>query len=285
LGFLYLYTFMFKKLIPKIIGKLLECLSFFAPNKATKIAFDLFCKPRKGKAQPNHNEFFKTAIQKKINTNNHSIATYQWKGKGKTIFLLHGWESNSFRWRNLVELLKLQDYNIIAIDSPAQGNSSGKYLNVPLYTECVKDIAKIYKPEIIIGHSLGGMTSIYYQYKYQDENINKIVALGPPSELKLFLIVFQNTIGVSNKFMQKFEEFLFKKYGSYSKEFSIAKYARSLNCNGLLVLDKNDNLAPYKLSKRIANKWENCELMTVEGIGHSLQANQINDRILEFIKE
>ena len=85
--------------------------------------------------------------------------------------------------------------------------------------------------------------------------------------------------------MQKFEEFLFKKYGSYSKEFSIAKYARSLTCEGLLVLDKNDNLAPYKLSKRIANKWDNCELMSVEGIGHSLQSNQINDRILDFIKE
>lgn len=276
---------MIKKNIPLIIGKLIQFKSVFAPKSAIKDAFDIFCTPRKGKAKPNHNAFFETSIEEKHNIEGHSISTYHWKGKGDTVFLLHGWESNSFRWKNLIEKLKELDFDIIAIDAPAQGNSSGTQLNVLLYTECVNRLLKKYNPSALIGHSLGGMTSVFYQFKHKNPSIEKIVALGPPSELKLVIKGFQHTLGFSDKFINKFENYIYKRFNFKPIDFSIAKFAKELNTKGLLILDKFDELAPYKYSKRIAENWKNCNLITVENIGHSLQNKSIDNHIVNFLKE
>jgi len=152
-----------------------------------------------------------------------------------------------------------------------------------LYTECVKEIARIYKPEVLIGHSLGGMTSIYYQYLEKSSNIEKIIALGPPSELKLFMKGFQNTLKVSDNFMQKMNAYLHQRFGFYAEDFSISNFAKELKVKGLLILEKYDELAPYKLSTKIARNWKDCELYTVEDIGHSLQSQEINAKIIAFL--
>jgi len=275
---------MLKKTIPLIIGKFIQIKAIFSPEKAVDQAFNLFCTPRKGRASEKHQNFFNTAVEEKFNTNNHQIQTYHWKGFGETVILLHGWESNSFRWKSLINALQKENYNIIAIDAPAQGNSSGKYLNVPLYTACVKDIVEVHKPSIVIGHSLGGMTAIYHQMKYTNPCIKNIIALGPPSELSFFMKSFQMTLGLSNKFMKKMDNYLNERFGFYAHQFSISEFAKSMKINGLLILEKHDDLAPYKYSKRIAINWKNCELFTVENIGHSLQSPIIDKKIISYLK-
>ncbi len=272
------------KCIPFLIGKKLQIQSFFNSEKAVETAFNLFCTPRKGRVRPQEKDFLASADSVKIETNSHTIQVYHWEGTGKTVMLLHGWESNSYRWRFLVPLLQKQKYNILAVDAPAQGASSGKQLSVPLYTECVKDIAEIYNPEIIMGHSLGGMTAIYYQYLVQSSAIKKIITLGPPSELNLFMKGFQTTLRLSDKFMQKMNTYLHGRFGFYAEEFSIANFAKELKVEGLLVLEKYDPLAPYLLSTKIARNWNNCELFTVENIGHSLQSKEINKKIVSYLE-
>lgn len=268
------------KYIPLLIGKKLQLQSIFLPKKATTAAFNLFCTPRKGKLQLHEKDFLASADGVNLNTNGHTIKMYHWEGSGKTIVLLHGWESNSYRWRFLVPLLQKKGYNILAVDAPAQGASSGKYLNVPLYTECLKDIAAIYNPEIILGHSLGGMTAIYFQHLVPSSSVKKIITLGPPSELNLFMKGFQSTLGLSDAFMNKMNNYLFKRFGFYAEDFSIANFAKTIKVEGLLVLEKYDNLAPYVLSTKIARNWKKCELFTVENIGHSLQSSEINKKIM-----
>ena len=276
---------MLQKIIPLTIGKYLQAKAIIAPKKAIHEAFNIFCTPRKGKSTKKHQEFFDTSLEERIETNEHQIQTYTWAGENKTILLLHGWESNSYRWKNLILELQKSNYNIIAVDAPGQGNSSGKYLSVPLYTECVKDIIDTQKPSVIIGHSLGGMTAVYQQIKYLNPCVEKLIALGPPSELSFFLKSYQQTIGVSDNFMKKFDDYLKNRFGFYSKEFSIARFAKEIKIKGLLILEKNDKLAPYKYSKKIADNWKDCELYTVDGIGHSLQSDDINKKIIEYINE
>jgi len=275
---------MVKKIIPLCLGKYLQLKAIIAPKKAIEQAFNIFCTPQRGRATEKHQDFFDTALEEKFVTNNHEIQTYHWEGNGETIVLLHGWESNSFRWKSLVELLIKEDYNIIAIDAPAQGNSSGKYLNVPLYTACANDIINVHKPSILMGHSLGGMTAIYYQFKHNNSDLKKILTLGPPSELSLVLKSFQMTLGLSTKFMTNMNSYLFKKFGFYAEQFSISEFAKNIKTNGLLILEKRDKLAPFKYSKPIADNWENCELYTVENVGHSLQSTDINTKILNYLK-
>lgn len=274
-----------KKFFPFLIGLKLRIQYLFSKEKATQSAFNLFCTPQKGKTKPYEAQFLNTSSnQKDITLASHRVKMYEWEGTAGTILLLHGWDSNSFRWKSMIQLLQKQDYNIIALDAPAHGQSDGDILNVPLYTECLNDFLKTKKVDAIIGHSIGAMTAIYFEKKYKKLNKIPIVALGPPSELYLFFKGFKSMLGLSKRFMNQLGEYLYKQFGFYPKEFSIAQFARELKVNGLLILEKNDPLAPYQLSKRISKNWNNCELLTVEGVGHSLKHPDINTKILEFIK-
>lgn len=272
------------KLLPKLIGLKFKLQYIFNKEKAVSEAFDLFCTPRKGKTKPYELQFLKTAIQQTVKLANHSVKLYEWKGTAGTVLLLHGWDSNSYRWKSLIEKLQEQNFHILTIDAPAHGLSNGKILNVPLYTECLKDLLELYPIDILVGHSIGAMTTIYFEKKYKCLDRIPIIALGPPSELYLFFHQFRKMLGLSKRFMKALEKQLHNRFGFYPKEFSIARFARELNADGLLVLEKNDPLAPYQFSKRIADKWKNCELITVEGVGHSLKHPDIDNKILNFIE-
>ncbi len=273
-----------KKILPLLFGLKLRIQYLFSKEKAISNAFDLFCTPRKGKTKPHEAAYLSSSKQKDLQLANHSIKMYEWEGSGDTVLLLHGWDSNSFRWRHMIELLKSNNYHIIALDAPAHGQSTGNILNVPLYTECLKDFLKSYKVDAIIGHSIGAMTAIYFEKKYQQLINTPIIALGPPSELYLFFKGFKDMLGLSKRFMNSLSNHLYEKFGFYPKEFSIANFAKELKVPGLLILEKRDPLAPYALSRRIAKNWENGELITVEGVGHSLKHSDINSKILEFLK-
>lgn len=273
-----------KKLLPLLVGLKLKIQYLFSKEKAISEAFHLFCTPRKGKTKPYEAEFLNTSVQKEINLASHKIRMYEWEGSGKTILLLHGWDSNSFRWKPLIEKLRENKYHIIAFDAPAHGQSNGAILNVPLYTECLKEFLTFYKVDAIIAHSIGAMTTIYYEKKHKSLNGTPIVALGPPSELYLFFKVFKKTLKLSERFMKRMGSYLFDRFGFYPKEFSIAQFAKELQVKGLLILEKNDPLAPYQFSKRISKNWKNGELVTVEGVGHSLKHPNIDSKIIDFLK-
>ena len=168
--------------IVKLVGKTLNGLSYIAPKYASQKALNLFSTPRKGRVNEHQVSFLESATKAIIKYNHLDVATYVWKGTNKKILLAHGWESNTFRWNTLIEDLKKDNHTIIALDAPAHGNTSGKYFNAILYAECINEVVKKHQPDIIIGHSVGGMATGFYQYKYQNKKIEKLVLLGAPSE-------------------------------------------------------------------------------------------------------
>ncbi|WP_337251619.1 hypothetical protein [Maribacter halichondriae] len=94
------------KLIPLGYGHYYNVLSLFAPKKTAERAFYLFCTIRKGKVLPQQKEYLDAVKHEMLHIGEHHIQTYSWPGKGKTVLLVHGWESNTFRWRNLIEKFK-----------------------------------------------------------------------------------------------------------------------------------------------------------------------------------
>ncbi len=275
-----------KKTIPILIGKQLEFVSFFSPKKAHNMAFRLFCKPLKGKASPEQQEFLGDAKDLIVHVENIEIQTYRWEGNPnkETIILVHGWESNSHRWKTIIPTFLNKGYNIVALDAPAQGNSSGTILNVPLYTECLEAVIKVHQPDIVIGHSVGGMTTIFHQYKYPNPSIKKLAVLGPPSELSLIMKGFQSTLKLSDRFMHSLNQFFKDRFGFFYHEFSIAAFAADIQQDGLIIHDRLDRIAPFAASKAIHKNWKNSKLIATKGFGHSLYHPDVNATLLEFIE-
>lgn len=272
-----------KKLIPYLFGFYFNMLELLSKKKVAKKAFNLFCTIRKGKVLPQQIDFLNTAKYELLNIAMHSIQTYHWPGTNDTILLIHGWESNSFRWRNLVEKLKEKDFNIIAFDAPAHGHSSGQRLNVPLYAEVLQHLIERHKPESLVGHSVGGMTILYNEHKNENVAVEKIVTVSSPSEFYELMEHYQKLLKLNNRVMNALDSYIFNRFGFHIREFSTSEYVKNNTTAGLLFHDRLDKITPYHASQKVHANWKNSKFISTKGFGHSMHQDEVNEQIIDFL--
>lgn len=272
-----------KKYLPKIIGIQLSSLYLINPKKATKKAYYLFCSPRRGRIKPEQKDFLNTAKKEILTIQQTPIQTYHWEGSGNTVLLIHGWESNTHRWKELIAELQEKNFNIIAFDAPAHGNSGGKIINIPIYANIADVLVKKFTPDYLVGHSMGGMTSVYYQHFFTESTIKKTVLLGAPSELDRIMYGYQKILNLNNKFMADLEQIFVRKFNFHFKEFSVANFAKTIQNPTLIIHDQYDKIVPLTEAEKIKQNLKDVELLITEGAGHSLNNQMINQKITHFL--
>ena len=274
----------FKRILPKLIGTTYNATAVFHPRLAADWAFLTFCRIRNRGVRPDQVDFLKSAKSVTRKIVNLDIQEYQWEGPGDTVLLVHGWESNAARWRNLISMLIEADFNVIAFDAPGHGRSSGKFLNVVLYGECLEALLQIHNPVHLVGHSVGGMTILFNEFKRPNPNVEQIVTTGAPSEFYEIMEEYQVVLGLNDRMMRAFDRLVQDKFGYTIREFSTIKFAASNKKKGLLIHDKRDRVAPYHGSVNVHKAWRGSRLISTEGYGHSLHQEDVNTAILDFLK-
>ena len=267
----------------KFIGQSLNGLSYISKSYAANKALELFSKPRKGQITEIQASFLNTAIKEKISYNTYQIMTYRWGNNGPTILLVHGWESNSARWKPFIKHFENSPYTLIALDAPAHGNSGSSTFNALLYAEFINEVAKKFQPSIIIGHSVGGMATVFFQHKYQLKSVEKLVLLGVPSEFKDILKRYTDMLSYNRKISNHLNVVIAKRFGSSPESFSTAKHIRSINSDGLIIHDEDDKVIPFNDALQIKNNFKNSKLISTKGLGHSLNHKTVITHVSEFI--
>lgn len=99
----------------------------------------------------------------KNNLENLHIVTKTHEGEAKTVLLIHGLASSSSTWSKLSKDLYKEGYNIVAPDLYGHGKSPHKEkYSVTLWADSIIE-ALPNKPDIIIGHSIGGLIAAEIQ--------------------------------------------------------------------------------------------------------------------------
>lgn len=274
---------MTKKIIAKSIGKYLNLLSLIAPNYTAKKTLEIFAKVRKGKIDKDKTfPILEEGKQNRFHCNGHEIQRYHWKGSGKKVLLLHGWESNTHRWRNLIRSLKTQNFDIHAIDAPAHGYSSGTYHYLTNYAAAATKMIEEYDIEIIVGHSMGGMAMLFAKSRKPLETVKQLVSIGAPTDFSLIVAGYQKTIGFNKRVYQLLDQLIEKEIKVAIKEFSTSKFTYE-NLGELLILhDRLDPTIPLWQAERIQKK-VGGELFISEGFGHSMHQKEVCQKIIEFL--
>ena len=273
-----------KTLLARAYGQYFNLVALFSPGAAAKLAFNTFAKVRKGRVQPRQQPFLDQARHTQETVAGHVIQTYQWAGDGPRVLLIHGWESNSFRWRNLIAVLREQGFHVIAFDAPAHGYSSGKILHVPLYTECVEHMVQAFDPKFIIGHSVGGMTALYHAHRHPNESVEKVVTIGSPAEFGEIVASYQRMLGFNDLVLRAFDALVYEEFGYHVHEFATPRFVKGNPKKGLLLHDREDRIAPFHASQKVHDAWEDSVLVPTVGLGHSMHQEEINRRIVDFLK-
>lgn len=272
-----------KYFVVKIVGLYLNILSVFCSKYSAKKALNLFSTPRKGKITKDQSDFLDTAFKQELLYNDNAIMTYRWLGKNKTVLLAHGWESNSARWQTFIRTLQKLNYNIVLLDAPAHGNSGSKFFNAPLYAEFINVVIKKFNPNILIGHSVGGMAFVFSHHKYQFTNIEKMILLGTPSELTDVFKRYVDMMGYNKSIEKQIHNLSFKRFGKYPKDFSTSKFLENVSFEGLIIHDEQDPVIPYSDSLLINKSFRNSRLITTQHLGHSLNNDEIRTHIIDYI--
>lgn len=273
-----------KNFIVKFIGNYYNIISYLSKNQAADKALYLFTKPRNGrKFSEIQREFLDTAFQEELKYGNHTIMTYRWLGNKPTVLLAHGWESNSYRWRTIIFELKKKGHNVIALDAPAHGNSGSRFFNAILYSEFINVVASRFQPQIIIGHSVGGMATSLFQNKYRLESVKKLILLGAPSEFTDVLKRYTDMLGYNQRIKSQLNQTIIERFGDKPENFSTSKFLEAIDSKGLIIHDEHDKIIPYGDALLINNSFKNSKLITTKGLGHSLNDESVANHIYEFI--
>lgn len=271
------------KNIARIYGIYFNLLALFSKRKAAEKAFQLFCTIRKGRVSERQEDYLEAANYETLEIADHIIRTYKWNGEKETVLLVHGWESNSFRWRNLITKLTEANFNVIAFDAPAHGHSSGAHLYVPLYSEVLQHLIERYRPQMVIGHSVGGMTTLYNEYRHNNLFIEKMVTIASPSEFYEIMADYQDILQFNDTVLSALDAYILDRFGFRIRDFSTSEYVRSNTKKGLLFHDRLDKVTPYHASEKVHASWEGSQLVSTEGLGHSMHQEEVNNQIIDFL--
>lgn len=272
-----------RMIIAKSIGAIINLVGLISPKTAGNLAIQLFSRPRKIRLKELEKDFLMTSFIEEVDYKHLHIMTYRWLGKKETILLAHGWESNSHRWRPLIEQLKALDYNVVALDAPAHGRSSGKSFNALIYSECINVIVKKFNVDIIIGHSVGGMAATFCQQKYCPPSVKKLILLGAPSNFVGVFNRYSKMMGYSQSIDKAMENIVLKRYNHGPDYFNAARLSEHIMADGLIIHDELDKVIPYNDAEDFKNFYKKAKLITTKGLGHGLKGEEVNNHILEFI--
>jgi len=272
--------------IIKIIGNTLNTVSVIAPKFASKKALNLFATPRKGRYTNDQLELIADATVNTLEYDGLKIASYYWSGNdtAKTILLCHGWESNASRWSYIIESLKEEGYTIITLDAPAHGQSGSKQFNAILYSEFINIVAERFKPDVVIGHSVGGMASIFALHNHDLSFVKKLVSLGAPAHFTGVFSRYKQLMGFNTKISKGLDAIVLERFGQPVDYFSAANFtSRFKGIEGLIIHDKKDPIIPYQDAVLFSDTFKNARLISTRGFGHGLKHESLTPKIIKFI--
>ena len=273
-------------LINKSIGLYINLYSYVNPTKATKIAYTLFSHPLNGKYTKNNlPKALEEPEAESLEYDGHSLQTYTWKGNDTVVLLAHGWESNASRWAKLLPYLKKSGSTIIAIDAPAHGMSGGKEFTVIKYAAFIDVVVAKFKPQFLIGHSIGGQACLYYQSVYQNVDLQKIVVLGTPSDLQIIFNNYRNTFSFNSKIVKGFQDYCLKNFNFDMSKFSSNLFVSNIKTKGMIAHDINDEIVLFEEGKKISNAWDDSIFIKTKGLGHSMHDDALYQKVFNFLFE
>ena len=274
-----------KRTVYYLTGVFINGLGYFSKTKAASFALRLFTTPMKGFIKKEQIKFLDSAFQEEFEYDSIPIITYRWPGNNKTVLLAHGWESNSARWEKLVHQLKAKHYNIIALDAPAHGNSGSRRFTAILYSEFINVVTQRFQPEIIVGHSVGGMATMFAFEKYKYNHVEKLVLLGSPSEFHEILHRYTKMLHINKRVYKSLELLIQERFNKLPAEFSTAKSSSSINVDGLIIHDQTDPIIPYSDALEINKHLKKSKLITTQNLGHSLNDETVFDHVEAFLSQ
>lgn len=273
-----------KNILLKTASIYLNLINMLSSKIGGRHAFFIFCYPFKAKITLKQQEFLDTAHQFKLPVEDFEIQCYRWGNGPKNILFVHGWQSNTYRWRKYIDALQKDQFTIYSFDAPGHGNSGSLIGNVPLFEKSIqKMMDHIGEAESIISHSIGSFSSLYYINQNPELQPNKLVTLATPDSIDDFLDYYFSTLKLSAKTKQNFINYFTKYTQKDTSFFRLENLVKFNQTSGLIIHDEGDKTTKVDYSKKLHSLWPYSKLVITNGLGHKLKSENIVQMVKDFV--
>lgn len=255
--------------IPKYIKATAQTLSLFSEQWAAKFALNLFDKPIKFPMPQREKEMDKASHQYTLTlpSTQKEIHVYE-AGKGsKKALLIHGWNGRGTQMISIAKQLAKNDFTVISFDAPGHGKAKNSRAIMTDFIEAAHQLDKKYKGfDVVIGHSLGGMSTI--NAISRGLTTKKGIIVGAGDIIQDIINDFVKQLGLKQNIGMILKDLFEKKYGSKVEDYTVHTQAKSIEIPILVFHDKNDKDVPYTASENIVKHLKNGTFVLTEKLGH-----------------
>jgi pimeloyl-ACP methyl ester carboxylesterase len=270
------------------IRLLFGTMGYLLPELSAKVAYRLFSTPRGRARHKVSDELLESARIFEFMYGKQLLKGYEWGYGGRTVLLVHGWESRGTALRTFVPPLLEKGYRVVAFDGPAHGNSGGRRTNLIHFGGAVRAILhQIGGAYGIITHSFGGASTVFALSSLKPElSVEKLVLIGVPNRMEQVLQSAIVTLNVPPPAARRFLRHIERKVKAPLHHISLSHRGRHLKVKQALVVhDEQDQVVPFSEAKAIFEAWDNASLLVCNGLGHYrlMKDPALVQRVTDFI--
>ncbi|HUH26178.1 MAG TPA: alpha/beta hydrolase [Flavobacterium sp.] len=270
--------------VPRYIKNTSKVLSALNKKMAATFALKLFETPMKFPLPKREQKMFEVSHKSKwtLTESKKEIMVYENKFSSKKVLLVHGWNGRGTQLVSIAKAFKALNYTIVSFDAPGHGKSPKSTTNMKHFIEAIFELDKKYNGfDVIIGHSLGGMSIM--NSLGRGLQTQKAVIIGSGNKTKDITNDFLTTIGMNTKISSLLIDLFETKYHDKMSNYDVDQYAEKVAIPVLVIHDENDKDVPVKAAEAIFSKLQNGQLLLTKGLGHRKILG--DEKVIESIKQ
>lgn len=268
----------------------LSVLSGVSPELAGKSAFWLFCrtpprKPRNDKARAllaAAGRRMAEAERTDLAVPGGTIAAYRFAASADEavpsanrgpVLVVHGWASRSEHMMAVIESIRQSGRDVVAIDLPGHGRSSGRKLNIRLGVTAIDAAWRRYGPfSAMVGHSFGGVVVLNAAQGSIDgvpaNRPERMALIAAPASVPGLFATVAGWLGISGRARRAFEDEVIRLTGRPLCRFDGVSQLAEVGVPTLIMHARDDKEVDSEAAETYAAAGDHVWLQWADGFGH-----------------
>jgi pimeloyl-ACP methyl ester carboxylesterase len=273
-----------KPALAVIVGGVFGFASAVAPGATASMVRRMLFTPSRAKPQEAARAILARSRAEDVTIGDFQVRHYRWGESGPLVLLVHGWGGEAGQMAFFVDPLLERGYQVVAIDLPAHGKSSGRSASVKHFEPIIAHAGKAYGPfHGAIAHSLGAAAVTYAISR--GFGCERVVFFGPVSRFASVWEYSRRMMNLPQKVMDmvvaRAEKWLETRFDAMEP----ALLAPALSAQLMVVHDRGDRESPFSDGETLVAQWPRATLLATEKLGHTraLRDPEIVRQVVAFV--
>lgn len=283
-------------------------LGRLSPTLASKAAFRLFCRTPSRRVRSDKERALLAAAGRRMDMAERTelavpggtIASYRFNGDCEAalqedplrgpVLVVHGWASRSEHMMAIIDGIRKSGRDVVAIDLPGHGRSSGRTLNLPMGVRAVDAAWQRHGPfEAMVGHSFGGVVVLNAAHGsvagIEARPPARLALIAAPASIAGLFAMVAGWLGLSKRARQVFEGEVQRLTGRPLARFDGVSQLSEVGLPTLIVHARDDKEVASESAETYASAGPHVRLHWADGLGHRriIGARSVAELIGEFM--